>query len=142
MKRIAIFGLAICFFLLLGTIVAREIKLTSDQGDKSSKWVDLGNGVFYQQLSSPGKWPEVIVLRLSIGAYEDFRKNPAKFVNHYKGKFFPEEVNEQSPAGVELAAPQQPDGYWFILIGHGRPSTMYFAAVPEPVEDSYKSQKP
>jgi len=142
MKRIAIFGLAICFFLLLGTIVAREIKLTSDRGEKSGKWVDLGKGVSYQQLSSAGEWPEVTVLRLSTGAYEDFRKNPAQFVNHYKGKFFPEKVNEPSAPGVELAAPQQPDGYWFILLPHGHPSTMYFAAVPEPKETYDQSQKP
>jgi hypothetical protein len=142
MKRIAIFGLAICFFLLLGTFVASEVKLTSDQGDKSGKWADLGKGVSYQRLSSEGEWPEVTVLRLSNTAYEEFRKNPAKFVNNYTGKFFPKLVNEPSAAGVALAAPQEPNGFWYILLPHGHPSTMYFAAVPEPVEGLDQSQKP
>jgi hypothetical protein len=142
MKRMAIFGLAVCSFLLLGTIVARETKLTSDQGDKSGKWVDLGKGVSYQRLSSDGEWPEVTVLRLSNDAYEEFRKNPAKFINNYTGKFFPKMVNDPSPAGVALAAPQEPNGFWFIIVPHGHPSTIYFGAVPEPVESLAQSQKP
>jgi hypothetical protein len=134
MKRKAIFGLAVCFFLLLGSIAAREMKLTRDQADKSGKWVGLEKGVSYQGLSSKGEWPEVAVLRLSNDAYEEFRKNPATFVNKYTGKVFSKAVVDPSAAGVTLSAPQEPTGYWFIMMLHGHPSKTYFAAVPEPVE--------
>jgi hypothetical protein len=142
MKRIAISGLAVCLFLLLGTIVAREMKLTNDQGEKPTKWIQVRDGVFYQQLWSDDEWPQVTVLKLSIDAYEEFRKNPAKFVNTYPGKFFPKMVKDPSAAGVSLTAPQEQNGYWFIIIPHGHPSTMYFGAVPEPVEGLEQSQKP
>jgi len=134
MKRKAIFGLTGCFFLLLGTIVAREINSSSDQTDKAGKWMALAEGVSYQRLSSDEEWPEVVVLRLSNDAYENFRKNPAKFVNNYSGKLFSKRVNDPSPAGVTLQAPQEPNGHWFIIMNHGHPSRTYFAAVPEPEE--------
>jgi hypothetical protein len=134
MKRKAILGLAVCFFSLLGTITAREMKLISDQRDKGGKWVELRNGVSYQRLSSEAEWPEVAVLKLSNDAYEEFRKNPAAFVNKHTGKIFSKAVIDPSAAGVTLSAPQEPDGSWFILMDHGHPSRTYFAAVPEPVE--------
>ena len=134
MKRKAILGLAVCFFLLLGTMAAREMKLTREVANQSGKWVGLGAGVSYQGLSSEREWPEVAVLRLSNDAYEEFRKSPAAFVNKYTGKVFSKAVVNPSEAGVTLSAPQEPNGYWFIMMLHGHPSKTYFAAVPEPVE--------
>lgn len=135
MKRIAILGLVMCFFLLLGNIFARGMKLTSDQGDKSTKWVKVREGVYFQQLWSDDEWPQVTVLKLSNDAYEEFRKSPAKFINNYTGKFFPTMVNDPSAAGVSLTAPQEPGGSWFVIVPHGHPSKTYFAAVPEPPEN-------
>jgi hypothetical protein len=142
MKRKSIFGLAVCFFLLLGTIAAQEMNSRNDRTDKSGKWVALGAGVSYQRLSSDGEWPEVAVLRLSNDAYEKFRESPAKFINNYKGRVFSKTVNDPSPAGVTLEAPQEPNGYWFVILSHGHPSISYFGAIPEPVEGSKQSQKP
>ena len=133
MKRIAIFSLVICSFLLLGNIFARGMKLTSDQGSKSTKWVQgQEEGVSYQRLWSDDEWPQVSVLKLSDDAYEEFRKNPAKFINN--NKIFPAPVNDPAGPGVLLTAPKEPGGYWYVLTPHGHPSTMYSAVVPEPPE--------
>jgi hypothetical protein len=134
MKRITIFGLVVCFFLLPGNSFAPGMKLARDRGEKSTKWVKAEDGVSYQQLWSDDEWPQVTVLKLSNDAYEKFRKQPAKFINTYKGKFFPSAVQDPSAAGVTLSAPQEPNGSWLILINHGRPSGTYFGAVPEPPE--------
>jgi hypothetical protein len=133
MKRIAMFCLSVCFFLIVGSIFAREINLASHQGDKSSKWVKVKDGVYFQQLWSDDEWPQVVVLKLSNDAYEDFRRSPAKFIN--ANKFFPKLVIDPSAAGVSLTAPQESGGSWFVMISHGHSSRSYFGAVPEPPEN-------
>jgi hypothetical protein len=135
MKRIAIFGLVLCFFLLLGNVFAREKKLAPAQEKESTKWDLITKGVFVQRLWSKDEWPEVAVLKLSDDAYKEFREDSAKFIN--TSKIFPAQVK---PSGicVSLTAPQEPGGVWFVLIGHGRPSREYCAAIPEPEETEKK----
>jgi hypothetical protein len=134
MKRIAIFGLVVCLFLLLGNIFARGVKLIRDQGGKSTKWMQVQGkqGVYFQQLWSDDEWPQVAVLKLSDDAYEEFRKNPAKFIN--VNHIFPDMVQDPAGPGVSLTAPKEPGGFWFVLVSHGHPSKTYSAAVPEPLE--------
>jgi len=141
MKRIAILGL-MCICFLLGIVFSRGMKPANAEGNKTTKWMKAAEGVYFQQLWNDDEWPQVTVLRLSTEAYEDFRKNPAKFINSYTKKLFPVLVREPSPAGVSLIAPQEPGGYWYVIVNHGHPSTFYYAAVPEPPEKLEQSPKP
>jgi hypothetical protein len=141
MKRIAILGL-MCICFLLGITFSRAIKPANAEGNKTTKWMKAAEGVYFQQLWNDDEWPQVIVLKFSNHAYEEFRTSPAKFINSYPKKFFPVSVNEPSPAAVTLMAPQEPDGYWYVIVSHGRPSTSYYAAIPEPPEKLEQSPKP
>jgi len=134
MKRIEIFGLILCLCFLAWNVVSQGTKSTNAEENKSTKWVKVAEGVYVQQLWTGDEWPQVIVLKLSNHAYEEFKKNPAKFVNSYPKKFFPVMVKDPSLAGVSLTAAQEPDGDWYVIFPHGRPSSSYYAAVPEPPE--------
>jgi hypothetical protein len=133
MKRMAVYFLLVCFLLILGSIFARGMKPASDQGDRSSKWMKVKDGVYFQQLWSADEWPQVAVLKLSNDAYEDFRRSPAKFVN--ANKLFPNLVVDPSAAGVSLTAPQESGGSWFVTICHAHSSRSYSGAIPEPPEN-------
>ena len=142
MKRIAIFGLVLCTCLLVWNVFSQEMKPSKSEENKPTKWVKVAEGVSVQKLWSDDEWPQVIVLRLSNHAYQEFIKNPARFINSYPKEFFPVMVKDPSLAGVSLTAPQEPDGYWYVLFPHGRPSSSYYAAVPEPPEKLEQSPKP
>ena len=139
MKRIAIPASLIFSLMLLGVVLTRGMRPTMTQQGKSTKWVKSEDGVYYQLLSSGDEWPQTTVLKLSKEAYEDFSKNPAKFINEHR--FFSKPVKDPLPACASLMAPQESGGDWFVIVLHAHPSIGYCAAVPEPPE-SEKSQRP
>jgi hypothetical protein len=98
--------------------------------DSQNHWVDKGGGSWFQLVSSKDELAEVGVLKLTNDAYGTFRNNPAKFMNEHN--LFSKPVNDPSPAGVSLTAPQDPAGFFYVVIAHGHMSNTYSAAVPTP----------
>ena len=130
MKRIVFACVAVCSFLLLGTVIAGELKSTRDQDGTQNRWLDKGGGIWFQLVSNKDEWPEIGVLKLTNDAYGVYRNNPAKFMND--NSLFSKPVNDPSPAGVALTAPQDSGGLWYVIIGHGHMSNTYSAALPAP----------
>lgn len=132
MKRIALACLAVCAFLLLGILIARESQPTQgQQGGSQNAWISKGDGVFFQLVSGKDEWPEIGVLKLTNDAYASFSQSPAKFINNHS--LFSRPVIDPSPASVSLNAPQDPAAaFYYAVISHGHMSTTYTAAVPAP----------
>jgi hypothetical protein len=132
MKRMAIFSLVTFFWLLHGNVFAQQKLSPDDPGKGSTKWEMIKDGVWVQRLWSKDEWPQIAILKLSDDAYREFREDPAKFIN--SNKIFPVPVQQPAGPGASLSARKEPGGVWLVMLPHGRPSTMYWAAAPEPPE--------
>jgi hypothetical protein len=131
MKPITTIGLVACV-LLIGTVLARETKLAHADENQSANWKQLGPGTSVQRLWSKDEWPQVAVLKISNDMYQKFTRNAADFINTHK--IFPVSVQDPTGPNVSAKAPQESGGVWLVILVHGRTSTCYSAAVPEPPE--------
>jgi hypothetical protein len=131
MKPITVVGLVVCV-LLIGTVLTRETKLAHADERESTEWKQLRPGISVQRLWGKDEWPQVAVLKVSNDMYQKFTRNPADFIN--TNKIFPVSVQDPTGANVSAKAPQESGGVWLVVLVHGKTSTCYSAAVPEPPE--------
>jgi hypothetical protein len=131
MKPITTIGLVVCV-LLMGAVLKRDTKLAHADETASKNWKQLGPGISVQRLWGKDEWPQVAVLKVSNDMYQNFTRNAADFIN--TNKIFPVSVQDPTGANVSAKAPQESGGVWLVILVHGRTSTCYSAAVPEPPE--------